>query len=313
MKKKLNNEATAPFLNEEMQKRIDNARTKSRSRENRKLAAKHQKGELIQWPEDERGVPNELVRCALFSAKNRKEKRKSYDVDAPLRIPVIGGGEVRFSGKELRQDDETVWMQLIHLSKEFRSEVVEFTPYSFLKTIKWSSSGPSYNRLLDSIRRLSSARLEIDSPRFNGGVGIGLIGGYVFHNEDGEPKNLWSVQVFSQASNLFIAFDKLYSRVNFETRLSLPEGVSTWLHGFFSSHKEPFDHRFETLAKGAGVTLETPEDNQLSESERASKQRERLREAKKLIIKALDRLKEVGFLKDYRIVSNELVRVVRSL
>jgi hypothetical protein len=297
----------------DMQKRVSALQKKALLRKNTDLADRYLKGELVIWPEDERGIPNELVRCALFSAKNHNQKRKLYGTKAPLVIPIIGKGSIRFMGEELRQDDETVWMQLVHLAKESKSEAVEFTPHSFIKAIKWPNKGDSYTRLLDSIRRLGTARIEINSPRFKGGVGIGLIGEYVFHDGEGEPKTPWRVEVFSRASNLFIAFDKAYSRVDFETRLSLPEGVTTWLHGFYTSHREPFDHKIETIAIGAGIKLEAPEDDQLTEKEKMSKQKERLREAKKIIIKALNRLKKSGFLKDYEITKTNLIRVERKL
>lgn len=100
------------------------------------LADRHAAGQLVLWPESERGIPNELVRCAVFSAKNRKEQREVYRANAPLTVPVIGGGEVIYTGEELRQDNETVWMQLVHMSKESRSPVVHFTPYSFFKSMK---------------------------------------------------------------------------------------------------------------------------------------------------------------------------------
>jgi len=107
-------------------------------------------------------------------------------------------------------------------------------------------------------------------------------------------------------------FDKLYSRLDWETRLTLPEGVSTWLHGFFSSHREPFDHKIETLAVGAGLTLESEEDAQLDEAARTAKRKARLREIKRIITKALEALQESGFLKSFEVTRSGLVRVVRA-
>lgn len=232
----------------------DNARAKSRAKNRDELAARHAAGQLILWPERERGIPNELVRCAVFSAKNRKERRAIYRANAPLVVPVIGGGEVIYTGEELRQDDETVWMQLVHMSKEARSPQVFFSPYSFFKAIRWPDKGTSYARLLTTLRRLNTASLEVYSTRFDRGVSTGLIVDFTYSKKtDGAP---WSVLVFSPENELLFLFDKLYSRVDWETRLALPEGVSTWLHGFFSSHREPFDHKIETLAKGAGLALE---------------------------------------------------------
>lgn len=293
-----------------IQAMADNARAKSRAKQRDELAARHAAGQLALWPESERGIPNELVRCAVFSAKNRKERRDMYRANAPLVVPVIGGGEVIYTGEELRQDDETVWMQLVHMSKESRSPQVFFTPYSFFKAIKWPQKGTSYTRLLTTLRRLNTASLEVYSSRFDRGVSTGLIVDFTYSKKtDGAP---WSVRVFSPENELLFLFDKLYSRVDWETRLALPEGVSTWLHGFFSSHREPFDHKIETLAKGAGLALEAPEDEQLDEAARTAKQKERLREAKKTIKRALETLQSMGFLESFEITRGGLVHVVRA-
>lgn len=296
-------------LDEDIKNRIDKARKSARARKREELADRHAQGQLALWPESERGIPNELVRCAVFSAKNRKERREVYRANAPLIVPVIGGGEVVYIGEELRQDDETVWMQLVHLAKEARSECVSFTPYSFLKAVKWPIKGTSYTRLLTSIRRLATSGLEVYSSRFDKGVSTKLIAKYEYSKGADAP---WKVQVFNKDDELLFLFDKLYSRLDWETRLALPEGVTTWLHGFFSSHREPFDHKIETLAVGAGLTLESEEDAQLDEAARTAKRKARLREIKRIITKALEALQESGFLKNFEVTRSGLVRVVRA-
>jgi hypothetical protein len=296
-------------LDQDIKDRLDKARKTARARQRGELADRLAAGQLALWPESERGIPNELVRCAVFSAKNRKERREVYRANAPLVVPVIGGGEVVYIGEELRQDDETVWMQLVHLSKEARSEVVTFTPYSFLKAIKWPIKGASYTRLLTSIRRLATSGLEVYSSRFDKGVSTKLIAKYEYSKGTDTP---WKVQVFHREDELLFLFDKLYSRLDWETRLALPEGVTTWLHGFFSSHREPYDHKIETLAIGAGLTLESDEDAGLDEAARVAKRKARLREIKRIITKALEALQESGFLDSFEVTRSGLVRVVRT-
>lgn len=88
---------------QEMEKQ---ALKRSRSRDLNLLGEKLEEGQLVFWPETERGVPNELVRCAVFSAKNRREARRIFRANEPMRVPVLGGGEVIYIGEELRQDDE---------------------------------------------------------------------------------------------------------------------------------------------------------------------------------------------------------------
>lgn len=272
------------------------------------LADLHADGQLTLWRDEERGIPNELVRCALFPAKNRKEKREMYKASAPLTVPIIGGGQVLYFGEELRQDDETVWMQLVHLSKEARSEWVSFSPYSFIQNVGWPVKKDSYARLLASIRRLSGGGLEVYSQRFDRGMKTQLIRTYEYSQGEATP---WRVKVFDREDGLLFLFDKLYSRLDWATRLSLPDGIATWLHSFFASHKEAYDHKIETLAKGAGLKLHDPEDDALGEAERMAKLKERLREAKKAIVRGLQALKDSGFLVDFEVTRKNLVKVRR--
>lgn len=282
----------------------------ARERKKAALAAQFQAGQLALWPESERGIPNELVRCSVFSAKNRKERREYYRAATPLVVPIIGGGEVSYHGEELRQDDETVWMQLIHMAKEARSETVTFTPYSFIRAIRWPDKGTSYKRLLITLKRLKGAFLTVYSGRLDKGGSISLIRDFTYALKD--EKKPWTVEVFKSNHELLFLFDKLYSRLEWETRLALPEGVATWLHGFFSSHRDPFDHKVETLAIGAGLTLESSEDDQLEPAAREAKRKERLREAKKTIKRGLEALVSMGFLESFEITRTNLVRVVRA-
>jgi hypothetical protein len=288
----------------------DKAQDKARAKKIGELAEQYAAGQLTLWPESERGIPNELVRCAVFAAKNRKEPRAMFRATAPLVVPVIGGGEVRYTGEELRQDDESVWIELVHMAKESRSPIVTFTPTNLIRSLQWTDSGKSYARLLTTLRRLRSASLEVYSARLGRGVSTGLIVDYAFSDKgDGKP---WSVTVFRPESELLFLFDKLYSRVNREARLALPEGLATWLLGFLSSHREPFAHKIETLAIGAGLTLDVPNNGELSEAEFTAKRKARAREVKRMFKNALNELQRVGFLAGFQITPGGVVKVVRA-
>ena len=283
---------------------------KAREKKIRELGEQYAAGQLTLMPESECGIPNELVCCAVFSAKNRKEPRAMFRATAPLVVPVIGGGEVRYTGEEVRQDDESVWMELVHMAKESHSPTVTFTPANLIRSLQWTDSGKSYARLLTTLRRLRSASLEVYSARLGRGVSTGLIVDYTFSDKgDGKP---WSVTVFRPESELLFLFDKLYSRVNREARLALPEGLATWLHGFFSSHREPFAHKLETLAQGAGISLDVADTAGMSETDLLKKRQARAREVKRLIKKALNELQRVGFLAGFQITPGGLVKVVRA-
>ena len=56
--------------------------------------------QLPLWSEALRGLPNEIVRSALFNARNRNHPRSYFEES---EIAVIGGGRITYTGKELRQ------------------------------------------------------------------------------------------------------------------------------------------------------------------------------------------------------------------
>lgn len=265
------------------------------------------RGQLALWPDTERGLPNELARCAVFSAKNKREERIVHRADSPLEVPIIGGGKVSFIGEELRQDDETVWAELVHRAKEARSESIEFVPHELITSLKWPPNGASYKRLLTIIRRLSSTTIEVYSSRFDRGIPTRLLRSYEYSTKD--TQRPWKIQVFSKDDELLFLFDKLYTRFDWERRLSLPVGVATWLHSFYSSHRDPFPHKFETLAMGAGLKLEIPEGP--LDAAAKKKLKNRMKEVRNTLMDAHEALKVSGFLESYEI-KRGLVHVVRA-
>ena len=65
--------------------------------------------QLPMWPEQMRGMPNSIARSALFNVRFKKTKRvdrKNYPIAALKGINIV------YTGEELRQDDETIFLQL---------------------------------------------------------------------------------------------------------------------------------------------------------------------------------------------------------
>jgi hypothetical protein len=84
-----------------------------------------------------------------------------------------------------------------------------------------------------------------------------------------------------------------FTRVEWAQRLDLPPGLATWLHGYFASHEMPFPIKVGTIKAGAGLTTTT---------------QKHLRE---LVKAALNELEQVGFLKDFSLDPDGLVKVER--
>lgn len=243
--------------------------------------AKHLPG----WPEGKRAAPNEILRSALFTVKNRNQPRPYLkEVD----VVVIGEGRIRYRGEELRQDDELAWLHLIHLAKgKPLGQCVEFTPYAFLKEIGWPPSGQSYQRLRTCIVRMVATAIQISSKRLGLTVAVSMIHRAEFEDPESRlPLKRWRIWVSPEMQILF--GDQAYTLIDLAQRKSLPDGIASKLHSYWSSHREPFPVKIETLQKLCGSEMIT-------------------KHFKAQLVTALGQLVAVGFLKSWEITNNLVV------
>ena len=245
--------------------------------------------QLPLWPEVMRSLPNEILRSALFNARNRKNPRSMMKSEP---VAVIGDGRISYRGEELRQDDETVWLQLVHLARRHvAGQLVEFTAYSFCKDIEWSINSKSYDRLKECLRRMQATGLDVYSKRLGRGVSLSMIP--FFEYEDSETQKTlqhWRVRIAPELVELF--GDHYFTRLEWAQRLQLPDGLATWLHGYLATHRVPHPIKIETIARGAGLT----ETNKP--------------ELRRLIKRALTNLINCGFLMEFN-VHDDIVTVKR--
>jgi hypothetical protein len=246
--------------------------------------------QLPLWAEALRCLPNEIAHSALFNAKNRKQPRVYLKQS---EIAVIGDGKITYTGEELRQDDETVWLQLIHLAKERPlGNTVDFTPYALCSAVGWSIDGRSYKRLRQCLDRMQATSLSIYSSRLKEGVSLSMIPMFKWCDEAGKALTKYQVKIAPELVTLF--GEVHYTRLEWSQRLALPDGIATWLHSYYASHNKPFPVKIGTLKIGAGITTEC------------------VAALRQLIEKALARLVAVGFLESWEIVG-ELVHVKRRV
>ncbi len=239
------------------------------------------------WREDRRGMPNDLVRSALFTIGNSRQKR-SFRKDAV--IAALGEVEITYTGEELRQDDEDVFLQLVHLARLAPlGETVEFTAHAMLKALRWSTDSRAYQRLRDSINRLAATGLSVsnDENGYNGS----LVRDFEWKQTNGASSRTWKVRLEPRIVALFGRVT--YTQIDWEQRLKLGN-LAKWLHSFYYTHASPYDLKVQTIHALSG-----------SSTRDLSKFRQTLRAA-------LEELAKVGFLEDWRIERRtDLVHVTR--
>lgn len=238
------------------------------------------------WPEEFRALPNESARSALFTV--RRGKRRYFEGES---LVVLGDGELKYRGQELRTDDEDVWLQILHLARlQPLEEWVEFSPYAVLVALDWPTNGIYYKRLRAHLERMQATALQANSKRLGQTVSISLIRRFECEHE-GKPLERWRVWIEREMRSMFGSHS--YTQIEWEKRKQLTP-VAKRLMDYFGSHKEPYPVKIDKLKSMCG-----------SETAASTKWRQ-------LVRRALDELKEAGVVADWTIDRHDRVRVQRK-
>ena len=197
---------------------------------------------LDAWPEAVRGIPNPVLRSALFGAIKRGKRAFQQRV----KKASVEGVTVIHTGPQLDQADLDVWEQCLHLARTGGLGTrIQFTAGGFLKAIERGVGKSQHEWLKGAFARLSSSVVEVaDGKRSY--FGPMLIGGA----RDDETGH-YVIEMNPKIVSLFGADG--WSSIEFEARRALKrQPLSQWLHGFYSSHARPFPMKVETLHRLCG-------------------------------------------------------------
>jgi hypothetical protein len=244
---------------------------------------------LPMWPEFLRGVPNDFIRSPLFNVANHRKKRIYLN---EIEIPAMGDVLITYTGEELRQDDEDVLLQILHLARMQSLDcAVEFVAAEIIKSLRWTKNTRSYDRLKTILRRLNATSLTISNREGSRGFSGSLIRAFEWKELSDQPSRTWKVWLEPKIASLFDGV--LYSRVIWEQRMCL--GIlAKWLHNFYASHAKPFPIKIETLYQYSG-------------SSNAA-----MRGFRQCLRQALKELIDVGFLEEGFIDKSDRVVVRRA-
>jgi hypothetical protein len=240
------------------------------------------------WDDDNRGIPNPLIRSGLFTVGNSEERKY---VDKVL-IHSLSNYQITYSGQELQQDDLSVWMALINMARgQAIADSIFFTGYRIIKDLGWRMHSETYKRVQASIQRLKVTGLTIHSPGKDKGYSGSLIREYAWTETDLNGNSCWMVRFEPRVIDLFQ--DDTTTFVEWETRkrIGTRATLALWLHAFYTSHTEPYPISVEKMHElcGSSDTLSSFRRN---------------------VRLALERLVKEDFLSSYD-VKNDLVHVVK--
>jgi hypothetical protein len=230
--------------------KIESAELQKKEAAKKKLEAKKAaevkaaKAQLPLWPEAVRAVPNVVLRGALFSVSKERETFSKRTL-----IAAVEGIEVRYLGTRPNQTDLDLWEMLMHLARlQPLSSEIQFTSHALLKELGRGTSGKHHEELKEQIARLAGGLAEVTWTKERKTF-MGTLISSAFRDEE---TGLYIVK-FNRD------FGKLYSSghtsIDWEERKSLGQNnIAKWLHGFYSSHEQPYPYKVETLQRLCGST-----------------------------------------------------------
>ena len=182
------------------------------------------------WAEAVRGVPNGVLRSALFGAV-RKGPRRYLKRE---RIASLEGVEIFYTGERLDQGDLDVWQAVLHLARlQDMGEQCRFTAYAMLKMLGKANTGQNREILHTRLTRLRANAVEFRQSRFS------YIGGMVDEAYKDE-ETLEYVVVFNPKLRALFERDQ-WTAVDWAVRLELTgQPLAQWLHGFYATHAQPY-------------------------------------------------------------------------
>ena len=264
---------------------VDKGLQKSLDRLGKTVAARQETRaiQLPLWPEPKRGTPNSFIRSALFAAIQAKDRTF---IKGEL-LASQNGVEVRFTGEQLNQEDLTLWETLAHMVRSHPlGETSSFTAHGLLKAMNLPAGGAAHARLHEGITRLIACAVEIRV------AGQGSYTGSLLEAARSDEEHR-QYQVRFNRDMIKLFGENHWTAIDWEKRLLLRgKPLAQALHAFYSSHRDPYPLKLETLRDVTGG------------------RNAELRDFKRKVKAALTELKTIGFLTDFEIVG-DLVKVSR--
>lgn len=232
------------------------------------------------WPDAVRGVPNAVLRGALFGIALDRKIHKTRTV-----IAAVDGIEIRFKGQAFNQTDLDVWEMLLHLGRfQPLGDRVEFTAHAFLQALGRGTGKTQHEQLKEEISRLIGGVVEVSWTGEKKSFGGALVSS--FYRDDETQRY---VVEFNQ--KLLKLYGGGYTMIDWESRQALGRNnLAKWLQGFYSTHAKPFPYKVRTLHELCGSTAP-------------------LKNFKIKLKAVLDELVRVGTLRSWKVLTGDLVAV----
>ncbi len=253
----------------------------------REQIAEREKNAVVQlplWPEPKRGAPNSFIRSALFAAIQSKDRQYMKEALLASQDGIV----IKYTGEQLNQSDLDVWETIVHLAREQPlGTFCSFTAHGLLKALGLPTGNSQHKQLHSTIIRLTACAVEVTHE------GKTYFGPLIKSGAKDDMTRHYGVELNKGIIHLF--GENQWTALDWQQRQNLRgQPLAQALHAFYSSHRQPFAVKLETLKAYTG-----------SRNKQAAS-------FKRQVKLALQELVDVGFLASFE-VDDSLVHVRRTV
>lgn len=184
--------------------------------------------------------PRSFFQTQLFGAGNHAIQRIHH-----VEIVVAEKNEkpiITYRGPELRQSDAKVFLALLHMLRDVQvGTQVHLEPEPVCKALFGRYDGHSRKQLREHIQRLQTGLIITEK------CSIQLCQAFEHPNA-----GLWSVALHSNIVELFRLSQRVW--LSLPMRLSLPDGLTSWLYAYIESQSRLIPTNVSTLLEKCGST-----------------------------------------------------------
>ena len=243
---------------------------------------------------------NSKLKTLEFSDKQRTPSGEFIE-----RKWIITGAD-KFGLPTATDDDVVLGLMRLSMSKGFRERKVYFTRYELLRTLRWSTEGRSYQRLIKSLDRLSGVRIRSTNSFYDNSskayqtVNFGIIDAYEINDCRRQPGEDETKSFFVWSEALFDSFKAGYiKKLDLDIYFSLRSAIARRLYRYLDKH---FYYK---------KTVERPLLLFAFEKIGLSRSYRYVSSVKQQLEPALEELVSVGFLSSYEFAGRGAQAVVR--
>lgn len=235
------------------------------------------------WPDPTRGVPNEIIRSALFAAIQAQGR----DYLDNAEVACQDGYSIMFTGQRLDQSHLDVFEGVMHIARgTHEGNRITFSAHRLLRLIGRNTGKSDHDWLHRTLKQLTATAVEIKDTRSNR-----LFWGSLLPRGAADTESAkYVVEINRDLARLF---DRGFTQVDWEQRRLLRrKPLAQWLHLYYSSHAKPH---------AVSVTWLRDKSGSKTASLRAFRQNLRA---------ALGEITAVGVIESWELI-DDLVHVVR--